>query len=190
MDKKTGFALKTRWFWLVAVLIAAVFALLLYRDLSLEIPLQPSPEGEKSHMEIEEIDLERLFNGDRWHLTAPLTIREGEETVIRSADINVVTVSGDRWVLQSPRAYFDETMEKGHLDRPRGTVEGETFSYRWLAGEAAWDGVERIWHLSGGFHVQGSTYEMEARSGTISPEGIVRLEEEVTVRWRSDTLND
>lgn len=190
LDGKNGSSLKKKGLWFVAVLLAVAFGVVLYRDLSLVVPLPSSPQGGESHMEIEEIDMERLFEGDRWHLTAPLTVREGEETLIMSADINVVTASGDTWVLRSPRVHFDEAMEKGHLKLPEGTVEGAGFTYQWKAGKADWDGLERVWSLSGGFHVEGKTYVMEARSGTIFPAGMVRLEEEVTVRWRSDTLNN
>lgn len=190
LDDKPGFFRKIRWFWLVPVLVAVIFGLQLHRDLSLEIPLSPSPEGGESHMEIEEINIERFFGGDSWHLKAPLTIREGEDTVMLSADIRVATVSGDRWTLLSPRAHFDETMEKGLLEVPQGAVEGDGYNYRWRAGKANWEGRERIWSLSEGVKVEGKTYVMEARSGTIFPGGQVRLDEEVTVRWRSDIPND
>lgn len=190
MTGKKGFSLNKGWLWAGMVGLAAVLGLLLYRDLSLEIPVPPVSEDGESRMEIEQIEVERQFDGDLWRLKAPVTVRQGEETEVRSADILVVTPAGEKLDLRTPRAQFDQAMEAGQLDSPEGRMTGDGFAYDWQAGSAEWDGRERQWKLSGGVRIEGKGLGMEARSGTLLPGGKIRLEEEVRVQWRYATPDD
>ena len=190
MTEEKGFSLKKGWLLIALAALVAVLGLLVYRDLSLEIPVPPASEEGQSHVEIQQIEVERQFDGDLWRLKAPITVQQGEETEVRSADIRVVTSAGEKLDLRTPRGHFDQDMEGGRLERPEGRMSGEGFSYDWQAGRADWDGRERQWKLSGGVLLEGRGLTMEARSGTLLPGGNVRLEEEVRVQWRYDAPDD
>lgn len=130
---------------LSALLAIAVMSFYLWRDLRLT--LDPSKIA-LPDIVVEDIELDRMIDGNRWHIISPRAEHKGGMLYGDSLDVTITSASGDISKIFAVHGTFSR--EKNDLTLR--TVNGETAQdgklYTLKSGVAHYDAQAKIWYFS------------------------------------------
>ncbi|MGC9372871.1 MAG: hypothetical protein ACP5DY_06080 [Thermovirgaceae bacterium] len=165
------------------ILLVLLWGGLLYRDMRLGV--EEHEEYGTAEVVLRGLDLEREVSGDLWTLHAEKAERYEKLNRLESIRVTLETVRGDVWLMEAPEGTATDDGTDIRLFSLSARLKGKKRPVFWTAPLARWDGEAERWFFPEGIRLWSENVEVEGATGTLHPDGRIRLEKGATVSWQS-----
>lgn len=146
---------------LTVVLLTAVGVYYVWRDLHLDvIKNAPLPD-----VVVENLDLERVINGDKWQLKSPRVEHKDGIVYGDSMDVVITSPKGRVSRIKAEKGVFTRANNDLTLENADGVMSEKGKTYNLKSGKVFYSDAKKNWHFSDGIDLTMGNLNISGQDG-------------------------